>query len=519
MQSQAAHCQQKTPTVTNTDASAVMGFAYAVSDFYGFEPADYRQATSCAEQDKWRAAMDAEMAAMDRLNVFEYVLSSTVPGGEKVISCRWVFKIKPDKYKARLVIRGFLQDENSIEGGTFSPTVKFVTVRLLFALAAMMGWCIQQMDVCNAFLNAELPADKPIYMRCVDGYPYPGYVIKLRKALYGLKNSPREWYKTLRKHLESLDLVPSPLDACLFMLVVAGKTVLLVGCHVDDLIITGVLFYVMRFKKQMEGEFKMDDLGYPQKCLGMDIDYFDDGSIQLRQTTYIEKMLHKFNLTQGKEKATPMDTQLKLCAAHVPKEDEDVPRFPYRELIMSLLYLAICTRPDITYAVKELSRFMIRPGVTMVTAAKRVLRYVGKTKHLGLLYHSTPRSVLGGLFSTDFEAPVSAFSDASWADRLDDRLSTAGMVLLFNGTAIMWWSKVLRTVACSSQDAEFMTLSDSSREVIFIRNLLKGIGYKLEGPTPLFGDNNGSLALANNPCNHQKFQAHRSQVFLCASKD
>ena len=75
--------------------------------------------------------MDTEMAAMDRLSVFDYVLASTVPVGEKVISCRWVFKIKPDKYKARLVIRGFLQDANSIEGGTFSPTVKFVTVRLL----------------------------------------------------------------------------------------------------------------------------------------------------------------------------------------------------------------------------------------------------------------------------------------------------------------------------------------------------------------------------------------------------
>ena len=126
--------------------------------------------------------------------------------------------------------------------------------------------------------------------------------------------------------------------------------------------------------------------------------------------------------------------------------------------------------------------------------------------------------MLGGLFSTEFESPISAFSDSAWADRLDDRKSTAGMVLLFNGTAIMWWSKVLRTVACSSQDAEFMALSDASREVIFIRNLLKGIGYKLEGPTPLFGDNNGSLALANNPCDHQKSKHIEVRYFFVRQK-
>jgi hypothetical protein len=246
--------------------------------------------------------------------------------------------------------------------------------------------------------------------------------------------------------------------------------------------------------------------------------YLDSGSIQLRQTTYIEKLLHRFNLAAGKEKSTPMDTNLKLSATDVPKDDEELPRFPYRELVMSLLYLAIATRPDICYPVKELSRFMARPGVKMVIAAKRVLRYLGKTKHLGLIYHCVPRTVLGGLFATSFETPVSAFSDASWADRLDDRKSTAGMVLLFNGTAIMWWSKVLRTVACSSQDAEFMALSDASREVIFIRNLLQGIGYKLEGPTALFGDNNGSLALANNPCDHQKSKHLEVRYFFVRQK-
>ena len=95
----------------------------------------------------------------------------------------------------------------------------------------------------------------------------------------------------------------------------------------------------------------------------------------------------------------------------------------------------------------------------MVKTAKRALRYAAKTKALGLRYHRECHSVLGGLFYARPESPICAFSDAAFADQLDDRKSTAGMVLMFNGCAIMWWSKIIRTVACSSQDAEFMALS------------------------------------------------------------
>ena len=151
---------------------------------------------------------------MDDLGVFEYVARSSVPRGTKIISSKWVFKIKPDKYKARLVIRGFLQNDEGLE--TFSPTLKSVTFRLLIALAAYFGLYIQAMDVSGAFLNATLDTD--VYMECVDGYEKPGQVIRLKRALYGLRNSPREWYNLLRTYLRSLGLEPCTLDACLFTL-------------------------------------------------------------------------------------------------------------------------------------------------------------------------------------------------------------------------------------------------------------------------------------------------------------
>ena len=175
-----------------------------------------------------------------------------------------MYKAKPDKLKSRLVIHGFLQ--NIVDGSSvFSLTLKMVTFRLLLALCAHLQWMCQQMDVCNAFLNADMPSDDPVYMYCVDGYNKPDYVIRLQKALYGLRNSPSQWYKHLAAFLQNvLKMARCPLDHCLFSMVCEdGNIVLLVGVHVDDLVIVGMLNAVVHFKRLMSSEFKMEDLGWP----------------------------------------------------------------------------------------------------------------------------------------------------------------------------------------------------------------------------------------------------------------
>ena len=225
----------------------------------------------------------------------------------------------------------------------------------------------------------------------------------------------------------------------------------------------------------------------------------------------------KFRLEDAQDRPTPMEKNLQFSKHDEPQPGETKPNFPYRELVASLLYLCLCTRPDLAFTVKELSRYLTNPGPRMIKTAKRALRYAAKTKHLGLLYHRQCQSVLGGLFYTRPESPLCGFSDAAFADQLDDRKSTAGMVLMFNGCAIMWWSKIIRTVACSSQDAEFMALSDSCREVCFVQNLLNSIGYKVD-KTSLFGDNKGSLVLAKNPSDHQKSKHIEIRYFFVRQK-
>ena len=143
----------------------------------------------------------------------------------------------------------------------------------------------------------------------------------------------------------------------------------------------------------------------------------------------------------------------------------------------------------------------------MVKAAKRVLRYVISTPRLGLRYHAVYRTILSGLWASTDNNPIVSFSDADFAGQTDDRKSTSGMILLFNGAAISWWSRTIKTVACSTQDAEYMSLSDTARETMFCRHLLLLLGFQLN-TTPVYGDNNGSLALAANPGGEHQRSKH-----------
>ena len=367
------------------------------------------------------------------------------------------------------------------------------------------------MDVCNVFLNTPLPDDTPVFMYAPNGYECSGQVIHLHKALYGLKQSPCQWVDTLKSFLCSalLSLSQCPVDACLFLLVVDDIIVLLVGIHVDDLVLMGVDSYLQWLRSALLCEFKMEDIGRPSCVLGMDIDLCSDGSIHLFQSSYITKLQHWFNFEDCKSKDTPMSSTVHFTKDDCTKPGNTPPLFPYHELVACLLFVSISTCPGIAFMVKELSHWLNCFGAKHVAVAKQCICYLAGTKQLGLLYHHQFTSVLGGVFyshiclPSEFPDVVCAFSDADWAGQLDDHKSTSGMVLMFNGAAITWWSQVIHLVACSSQDAEFMSLSDACCEVVFIQSLLNSISFHVDKMT-LFSDNKGSLCLAKDPADHQK---------------
>ena len=157
----------------------------------------------------------------------------------------------------------------------------------------------------------------------------------------------------------------------------------------------------------------------------------------------------------------------------------------YRAIVGSLLYLSCWTRPDISFAVSELSRFVAEPGDKHLVAAKHLLRYVKGTKDLGLRFSRPCDSKLDTLWG---------YVDSDWAGCLDSRKSTTGFVLMFGGAAVSWKSKRQSVVALSSAEAEFMAASSLVQEVIYIRKFLANLGFAQKEPTKIFEDNRTCVA-------------------------
>lgn len=240
----------------------------------------------------------------------------------------------------------------------FAPVARLETVRLLIALAANEGWRVDHMDVKSAFLNGEL--EEEVYVAQPPGFietGKEGKVLKLRKALYGLRQAPRAWNLKLDQTLLSLGFIRSPVEHAVYMKN-SGNARLLVGVYVDDLIITGSSAEeVAMFKEQMKDMFSMSDLGLLSYYLGIEVAQAEDG-ISLCQSAYALKILEKTGMLDCNPCQTPMEERLKLSKnGEGPKVD---PTY-YRSVVGSLRYL-VNTRPDISYAVGVVSRYMESPN-------------------------------------------------------------------------------------------------------------------------------------------------------------
>jgi hypothetical protein len=207
----------------------------------------------------WRDAMQSEMDAVEKNCTWEF---ADLPRGHSVITLKWVFKLKRDeadaivKHKARLVARGFMQREGIDFDDTFAPVAPMESMRLLFALAAQEGWRVHHMDVKSAFINDDLKEE--VYVHQPPGFTISGKegkVLRLRKALYGLRQAPQVWNAKLDSTLKGMGFGQSPHEAAIYRRGNGGNA-LLVGVYVDDLVITGTKdAEVATFKEEMKATF------------------------------------------------------------------------------------------------------------------------------------------------------------------------------------------------------------------------------------------------------------------------
>jgi hypothetical protein len=440
----------------------------------------------------WKAAMDDELKSIGENKTWEY---TSLPAGQKAIGLKWVYKVKRDpegkivKHKARLVAKGYSQRQGVDFEEVFAPVARMETVRLLLAMAAHCGWEVHHMDVKSAFLNGDLAEE--VYVSQPPGYIAIGkeqQVLKLSKALYGMRQAPRAWYAKLHDTLDKLGFTRSPLEHAVYRRG-SSTSFLLVGVYVDDLIITGTeAAAIQEFKSQMQELFKMSDLGLLSYYLGIEVSQAG-GEITLCQRSYAAKILEAAGMTSCNSCSTPMECRLKLVKEDGSKAFDAT---LYRSVIGSLRYL-VNTRPDIAHAVGMVSRFMEKPSTNHWAAVKQILRYIQGTKDYGCRYragHASP--VLLG------------YSDSDHAGDVGDRKSTSGQVYFLGNNLVTWSSQKQKCVATSSCEAEYIAASNATCQGIWLSRLLG----EMEGTEPsmfkLLINNKSAIALAKNPVHHDR---------------
>lgn len=455
------------------------------------DPTSVHDAMTRNDNQKWQEAMIEEYNSLLENKVWMLV---DKPKDQNIVSSKWVFKLKrgadgeSNRYKARLVARGFTQQEGVDYDETFSPVVRRETIRILFGLAAKLNLEISHLDVKTAFLNGSL--EETVYMSQPEEFIQKGSenkVCLLKKAIYGLKQASRMWNKRIHTVLIELGLQQSEHEPCVYFKISDDK-VLIVALYVDDfLVFSNSNEAANHLKKELMKQFKMQDLGEARFCLGMKICRDKStGMISVSQKHYVMELLDRFNMSESKVAKTPMEANLKLLKSNVSIK----PDVPYQCLIGSLMYLATCTRPDIAYPVSMLSQFNSCFTMEHWKHAKRVLRYLKGTLDKCLVFKPTEDSLTG-------------YVDADWGSDVTDRHSYSGFVFKFAGAPISWGSKKQKSVALSSTESEYMALSEGVKEAIYLQNLMCELKC-IQKPIIIYNDNQSAIKLSENAIFHSR---------------
>lgn len=447
--------------------------------FLSVEPSTVTEALNGDDKNEWQAAMNEEMQSHKKNETWSLV---DLPTGKRAITMKWVFKQKVDslgnviRYKARVVARGCSQKYGQDYEETFAPVVRVESVRYLFALAAKKNLRIFQMDAITAFLQGELLEE--VYTQQPEGYnDGSGRVCKLRKAVYGLKQAGRVWNLKLDCELKKGGWIRSKCDPCIYY-----RNNTIIAIYVDDFLI----FFsddneLENIIQSLNSKFHMKSIGMATRCIGIDIKQ-EENCVELNQSAYIRQILERFHMKNCKAVTTPMDINQKLTAAMVNDENSITGKVPYQEAVGSLLYLAGRTRPDISFALSEVSRFNSNHSEPHWKAVKRIFRYLTGTIDLVLRY--------------DSREDLEAYSDSDWGSNIDDRKSCSGFVLKMSGGAISWCSKKQPIVALSTTEAEYIALSQALREVMWFDQFQREV-EKNSATITIWCDNQSAMQLAN----------------------
>ena len=478
------------------------------------------------KKEHWRLAWRDELRKQEENGTYVW---ERAPPGAKVLGNMAVFRTKRDEHnnvvqhKARGVAMGNRQTAgDGTFQETFAPTVRMDTVRMFFAKAVEMGWPIRQADVVAAFLIPELSEDEVIYMRPFPGMIPPkgkeGCVLRLRKSLYGIKQAPYKWNKEMCSFMISQGYSPSS-DPCLFLKKKEDKVVSITLFHVDDLLSSGEPQEVAHFMAALKKRFPIKDMGEPAHFLGMKISKTSAG-YTWSQEAYLERLLEKFSMTEGRARETPISGRLY-------KQEEGVPTNAkkYRQLVGGLMYMMICTRPDICFALNQLTRHFQEPQEHHWKAALRVLAYLRGTKSLGVAFGKEESQRMKAFtrgkrdLTNEEGSRLVGWTDSDFAGDEESRKSTMGyLIQLGAGTIISFGCRKQAITATSSTTAELIALNWATKEVLWQKKLYNEIFDNDAGTVTIMEDNMGAKTLSESNKFSQKTKHLAVRYFFCREK-
>ena len=479
-------------------------------------PITYEEALEGPDAKNWRKAIENELKQHEKNKTWELVPKHP---GMRTIDSKWVFRATPGSekqdflFKARLCARGFLQKEGLDYTETFAPVVRYDSLRVLLAHVAQEDLETVTFDVKSAFLYGDL--EEEIFMEvpkgvCVnksenvcgvnveacdesgDANVFRGNVVcKLRKSLYGLKQAPRCWNIKFKRFLNSFNFCESEADKCIFIGEYRGHKVYLALFVDDGLLVCKSIPVIKHILSELHKHFEIT-IGDSSYFVGLEI-HRDRAkkSLTINQSAYIEHVLNKFRMSEANPVCVPADINVHLRAA-----DKNAVRecnAPYREVIGSLMYLAMATRPDISYTVSYLSRFQNGYDNSHWQAVKRLLAYLKGSINLGLEYRSNkePINLIG-------------YSDSDYAGCLETRRSTSGYVFIMAGASVTWASRRQELVTLSTTESEYVAAATAAREALWLKKLLKDLGYQCESGIVLHVDNQSAICLTKDSRNHRR---------------
>ena len=426
----------------------------------------------------WQMAIKEEMQSIEEMGTWDVV--DMIPNGFKAVNSKWVFNIKMDngqqRYKARLVAKGCSQRPGFDFDETFAPVVKLTTIRIFLAIANFKAYIVHQMDVKCAYLNGSLRED--IYMKLPPDSAGLVKLVKLNRSLYGLKQSGKCWNDEFTRKVSEMGFKSCLLDPCFYMN--KEKQVYMI-LYVDDILICGPDENMIKnVKLKLSESYKMKDMGHVKKFLNMEISRnLNEKILEISQAEYVSKILRLYGMENSNSVGTPIDPNVNWTENSSPETTQ-----PYRELIGSLQYLAQVSRPDINVAVNILSQYQSRPKELHWNGLKRILRYLNGTKHYKLTYRA------------ENDKPLEGYADANYGGDTYDRKSTSGFCFKAFGDLVSWNTKKQNTISLSSTEAELVALSHSSKEGIWLSNLMEEIGICCK-PVTVFEDNQPCICLVN----------------------